>query len=541
MMMAARALLELVGDDEGLFELNANQDMLFLKAGQVLDFESTNNRLDVTVQVIGSSPPVNAPLRIMLNDVDEPPTAVMLSRPVTTLDENTSTPTRVADIAVTDDDDGPRMLELVGDDAGLFELNANQDMLFLRAGQVLDFESGNNQLDVTVRVMGSPAVNAPLRITLNDLDEPPTAVTLRNQVATLDENTSVRTRVADIAVTDDDDGPRRLELVGDDAGLFELNANQDMLFLRAGRVLDFESGNNQLDVTVRVMGSSPAVSADLSITLNDLDEPPTVVTLIRPVTSLDENTSARTRVADIAVTDADGGPRRLELVGPDALLFELSSAQTQLFLRAGQVLDFESANNRLDVTVRVMGSPAVNARLSITLNDVPEPPTAVMLSRPVTSLDENTVVRTRVADIAVTDDDDGPRLLELVGDDAGLFELNANQDMLFLRAGQVLDFESGNTRLDVTVRVMGSSPAVSADLSITLNDLDEPPTAVTLIRPVTSLDENTVARTRVADIAVTDADDGPRRLELVGDDAVLFELNGAPDPAVSEGRANAGF
>ena len=154
------------------------------------------------------------------------------------------------------------------------------------------------------------------------------------------------------------------------------------------------------------------------------------------MTSLDENTVDRTRVADITVTDADGGPRRLELVGLDALLFELSSAQTQLFLRAGQVLDFESANNRLDVTVQVMGSPAVNAPLSITLNDVPEPPTAVTLIRPVTTLDENTSTRTRVADIAVTDDDDGPRLLELVGDDAVLFELNGAQTQLFLKAGQ---------------------------------------------------------------------------------------------------------
>ena len=39
----------------------------------MLDFESANNRLDVTVQVIGSNPGVNAPLRIMLNDVPEPP------------------------------------------------------------------------------------------------------------------------------------------------------------------------------------------------------------------------------------------------------------------------------------------------------------------------------------------------------------------------------------------------------------------------------------------------------------------------------------
>ena len=518
-------LLELVGDDAVLFELNGAQTQLFLKAGQVLDFESGNTRLDVTVQVMGS-PAVNAPLSITLNDVPEAPTSVTLRNQVTTLDENTVARTRVADIEVVDVDGGSRMLELVGDDAGLFELNANQDMLFLRAGQVLDFESGNTRLDVTVRVMGSPAVNAPLSITLNDVDDAPTEVRLINQVATLDENTVARTRVADIAVTDADGGPRRLELVGDDAVLFELNGAQTQLFLKAGQVLDFESGNNQLDVTVQVMGSSPAVNADLSITLNDVDEAPTAVTLSNQVTTLDENTSVRTKVADIEVVDVDGGARRLELVGDDAVLFELSGAQTQLFLKAGQVLDFEGANTRLDVTVRVMGSPAVNAPLSITLNDVPEAPTSVTLRNQVTTLDENTVARTRVADIEVVDVDGGSRMLELVGDDAGLFELNATQDMLFLRAGQVLDFEGANNRLDVTVRVMGS-PGVNDSLRITLNDVDDAPTGVTLRNQVATLDENTVARTRVADIEVVDADDGPRLLELVGDDAGLFELNGA--------------
>ena len=57
----------------------------------------------------------------------------------------------------------------------------------------MDFESDNNQLDVTVQVIGSFEVNAPLRITLNDVDEAPTAVTLGNEVTTLDENTSIRT------------------------------------------------------------------------------------------------------------------------------------------------------------------------------------------------------------------------------------------------------------------------------------------------------------------------------------------------------------
>ncbi len=86
---------------------------------------------------------------------------------------------------------------------------------------MLDFESANTQLDVTVQVIGSsPAVSAGEHYAQRRA-EAPTAVTLSNQVTTLDENTSIRTRVADIEVVDSDGGARMLELVGDDAGLFD--------------------------------------------------------------------------------------------------------------------------------------------------------------------------------------------------------------------------------------------------------------------------------------------------------------------------------
>ena len=103
----------------------------------------------------------------------------------------------------------------------------------------------------------------------------------------------------------------------------------------------------------------------MSSTLTEVDEAPTAVTLSNEVTTLDENTGIRTRVADIEVTDVDGGPRLLELVGDDTGLFELSSDQTQLFLRAGQVLDFET-NPTFDVSVQVIARPEVSAPLSIT-------------------------------------------------------------------------------------------------------------------------------------------------------------------------------
>jgi Ca2+-binding RTX toxin-like protein len=83
-----------------------------------------------------------------------------------------------------------------------------------------------------------------------------------------------------------------------------------------------------------------------------VNDAPTAVNFSNVRGSLAENTStaAAIKVADIAVTDVDGGSNGLSLAGADAALFQIIGGD--LWLRAGARLDFET-NPVLDVTVRV--------------------------------------------------------------------------------------------------------------------------------------------------------------------------------------------
>jgi len=76
-----------------------------------------------------------------VTDANEAPTAVAFANTVTSIAEDASTelPTKVADIAVTDDAIGTNALFLYGDDADSFDLVGTE--LFLKAGVTLDFES----------------------------------------------------------------------------------------------------------------------------------------------------------------------------------------------------------------------------------------------------------------------------------------------------------------------------------------------------------------------------------------------------------------
>ena len=293
-------------------------------------------------------------------------------------------------------------------------------------------------------VGGTPDDAAVLALPVADANEAP-AVTVTPLIATLaeDADTSVRIKVGDIAVTDDALGTNDLTLSGADAALFEIDGLE--LFLKAGSALDFE-GNPDLDVTVVVddasVGATPDDTDSMSVAVTDVNEAPSV-TLSGAVTTLaeDTDTAANVKVADIVLSDDALGSNTLALTGADAGLFEISGSE--LFLKAGTVLDFETAAS-LDVSVTVDdasigASPDDSAGLTITVSDVNEAPT-VALSGTLTALSEteDTSARIKVADITISDDGLGTNSLGLVGADAALFEIDGTE--LFLKAGVVLDF-----------------------------------------------------------------------------------------------------
>ncbi|MCP5092619.1 MAG: hypothetical protein GY949_17035, partial [Gammaproteobacteria bacterium] len=137
-----------------------------------------------------------------------------------------------------------------------------------------------------------------------------------------------------------------------DATLFELDGLE--LFLKSGTVLDHE-GDGQLDVTVEVddvtVGATPDATADLSITVADINEPP-LVALANTTTTLHEyiDNSAPVKVADIFVSDDALGTFILSLAGADAGLFEIVGGE--LFLKANVGLDSD-VQAELNVTVQV--------------------------------------------------------------------------------------------------------------------------------------------------------------------------------------------
>jgi len=91
------------------------------------------------------------------------------------------------------------------------------------------------------------------------------------------------------------------------------------------------------------LGTPEVVSSAGTAAVTNVNNAPTLV-LSSTVTSLAENadTSTRIKVADIFVTDDGMGSNVVSLSGADAALFEIDG--TELFLKAGTVVDFDIQN-----------------------------------------------------------------------------------------------------------------------------------------------------------------------------------------------------
>lgn len=526
--------LSLTGFDASFYEIIGTE--LFIKAGQTIDFESEsylNAIISVDDPTLGTGVEDSQSFSVAINDLDDDLSVALINTlPSLPEDHDTSTRTKVADIVVANDPSGSANLTVTGSDANMFEIDGTE--LYLKAGVALDFET-RNHFDIVVEV-DDPALGTTFEdqathvLGVDDVNEAP-SVSLKNVIPSIPENTSVQTKVADIEITDDALGTETLSLDGAHKDLFEIVGNE--LYLKAGQGIDFET-TGILAVTIKIddptLGFSNDDADNINIVVTDVNEAPSVA-LANQITSLpeDHDTSSPTRIADIVISDDGMGSENLFLSGADSNVFEIIGSS--LYLKAGVALDFES-QDVLDVAVEVddttlgSGSEDVTSQ-TLVITDVNEAP-SVALVNTVDSLPENydTTVAVKIADIVITDDALGTESLVLSGSNSDAFEIVGAE--LYLKANTVLDFESLSS-LDVTVSVddatLGTGVEDSVPHSLTVRDENEAPT-IQLVNTLTSLPEDTLVRTKVADIVISDDALGTETLSLTGAHANLFEIDG---------------
>ncbi|XDZ65715.1 M10 family metallopeptidase C-terminal domain-containing protein [Alphaproteobacteria bacterium LSUCC0684] len=280
----------------------------------------------------------------------------------------------------------------------------------------------------------------------------------------------------------------------------------------------------------------------------DLDDKPSDMVLSARSITLDEDvvTTAQ-QLADITFEDDALGTNTatvntVEVGGK--VLFEMRSG-TQLWLKAGVSLDYETATTHVvTITPSVSGTGSAPAPQTFTLNvtDVDELPVFDAASY-VFTLAENEDGRgggraVVVGTVTASEEDTGDNPLTYRfadgTDSAGDFRIDASTgDISYAGSGE--DFEGATTSYDLTVEAV---PATSgkgtqtAAVTVTVTNVDEAPSAMTLGASTLTLAEGVTTARKLADISFTD--DGLGTNTAVVDDTTLFEIRDSDTVGVRE-------
>lgn len=366
------------GTDQSKFAINGAT--LELKAGTVLDYETnTAHALGVQIKVTdGGNLSYTQDVTIGINDINETPTAIILS--VSAINENVDTATNatLGTLATVDTDANDTFTYSItgGANKELFVISGSS--LQLKAGTAINYEAMTTpslNLELSTTDSGGLTFSKSFTLAVNDVNEAPTAISLSPGIVYSNANPAVAMDTGTMTITDPDANDAHTCAVSGGADQANFQVDGLKLQLKAGTVLNISTKPTYtVEVTCTDKGSL-AFAKSLTVTLQAIDRS---ITLANP--SIDENTST---VADVNLGTliAVGNNTFAIAGGTDQAFFKLVGSQ--LFIKAGTSLDYEAKSS---YSVTISNSDALGsytATLTITVKDINETPTNISLSNTV--------------------------------------------------------------------------------------------------------------------------------------------------------------
>lgn len=491
----------IVSGNTSLFSIDGD----ILETKSALDFEKTSSyNLTIRTTDVGGLV-FDEQFTIAVTDQNEAPINLSLSN--NTIEESASIGTVIGDLSSEDEDNGDSHgYTLSGADAASFDISNGQ----LVTLSELDFETkGSYVFTVTSTDAGSLTFDKEVTIEIGDVNEAPSDLTITS--SSIAEELSSGSVVGSFAITDEDAGDSHTySLAGADASSFKVVIDK----LRTNAKFNFEDKSSYtIDVTAT---DANGLSTQSTITINVEDQNDVPTSLSIDGNTIDENEASGSIVAILTVEDEDvSDVHTYSLSGIDAASFTENDGE----LRTNSAFNFESKSAfNITITATDSGGESISENFAISVNDVNEAPESVTLSNNV--IDESLAVGSVVGNIDFDDFDTGDsHTITLSGSDADKFSVDNGN----LINSEAFNFESQSTlALTVTVEDQGGLSA-SENFSISLNDVNEAPTAIALSGA--EINEGEAAGTTIGSVSVEDEDaNDTHTYSLTGNDATSFEI-----------------
>jgi hypothetical protein len=375
---------------------------------------------------------------------------------------------------------------LTGTDADDFEIDKDTGVVTFKASPNFEAPTDSDKDNVyTVTFVASDGTNTDtqdISVTVTNLNEAPTDITLT--ASEVNDGDVGGNFIGNVNVTDPNGNGGFLEfdlVLTDDAdGKFTLTNGS--LQVAPGVTIDSDAPGSPTSYDIKVKATDKDdptlfIEKTLTLTVVSVDEAPSKPELDNQQ-AIDENADNGTVVGDLSSLDPEGATVTLTVNGNPAF----AVVGNQLVVADGSLLDYEAGST---VEVLVIAEDETghqsNETFTVQLKDVNEAPTDVVITDPVTSLNENTVVAggLKVGDITVLGDALN-NAFSLAGPDKTSFAImdGANgKELWFFGDGAPPNFEVKSSYAVSVVVEDDAFPGVSVSTNFTLEieNADDPP------------------------------------------------------------------
>ncbi|XP_059161144.1 protocadherin Fat 4-like [Physella acuta] len=495
-----------------------------LKVGSnntALNFEKVKT-LSLVIQTVDSGTPplgLNYTIRIIVTDVNDPPTDVSLSNNL--IREDAHVGDLVGVLAVTDEDGPQNHSCLVNNlDAVPFTVENSLKLKVSRLG--LDYEKQRTYVvEVTCQDDGKDGthlrISKSLTVNVSNVNEPPYDIVLSRQ--DIDENNVIGQLVGEIMATDPDSQQVFISLEGETSN-FEIKGNGS---LTASAVFDFEK-KSFYTINVKATDDGGLYSLiTFVIQINDINERPTNIILSNNTVS--ENAKRGTIIGNIQALDPDRNQTY------QYTITEAPPAEGNFVLIGNNLvvgrseLNFELSDKyKISITVTDSGQQSLTLDFDIRITNANDPPTQIVLHEPLI-VTENSPLSTVVSDIFVVDEDKNQTHTCSVQESEAPFSIKRmeNQRLQLITSAEV-SYEKYSS-YQLTIVCSDGEFEIEKVVEVAVENVNEPPVSIVLNGDV--LSATSPVPYEVGTLDVTDDDKGQvHTFSIVGANSDLFEVQG---------------
>ena len=474
---------------------------------------------------------------VTVTDVNEPPTITTTSRSATELRQPENRTARLYTYSATDPEGSSITWSVGGSDGRFFAIDERGQFSFKEANPP-DFEqpgdSGrDNVYNVTVQVRDDEfnTASLPVTVTVRDVNEGPEISRVGNAPGSVPENQEQMQVLARYTATDPEGGTvSRWRTSGTDGGDFVINEQGELRFRYTP---DYErpadsNRDNVYEVTVRASDGRVYGNFDETIVVTSVNEPPEIRRGSRDSFTQNENQTSRLYI--YSARDPEGSSITWSVGGSDGRFFAIDE-RGQFSFKEANPPDFEQPgdsgrDNVYNVTVQVRDDEFNTASLpvTVTVREVNEGPE-------VSGQSAFTVAESQDLPNAVYTgfDPEGGTVTRwnVGGRDGGDFTIT-QEGLLTFR--NLPDYErpadsNRDNIYELEVRPYDGRYYGSFDVTVTVTDVNEPPTITTTSRSATELRQNENRTSRLYTYSATDPERSTVTWAVGGTDGRFFAID----------------